>query len=49
MDEPPRCTVGPVTPLARFQRVDRSLVLDPCQAGGGFHRSVEEGRLAVER
>ena len=49
MDEPPRCTVGPVTPLARFQRVARSLVLDPCRECWGFHRSVEEARLAAGR
>jgi hypothetical protein len=49
MDEPPRFTVEPVTQLALFQLGYRFLVLGPSRECWGFHRSLEEARLAAER
>jgi hypothetical protein len=49
VDEPPRFTVEPVTQLALFQPFSRSLVLGLHRECRGFHRSVEETRLAAGR
>jgi hypothetical protein len=49
VDEPPRFGVEPVTQLALFQLGHRILVLGPHRECWGFHRSLEEARLAAER
>ena len=49
MDEPPRSTVEPVTQLALFQQGSRFPVLGVHRECRGFHRSVEETRLAAGR
>jgi hypothetical protein len=49
MNEPPRFTVEPVTQLAMFQPGLRFLVPVPRRRWWGFHRSLEETRLAGEQ
>jgi hypothetical protein len=48
MDEP-RYTVEPVTQLALFQLGYRLLIMGPRRECWGFHRTVEEARLAADR
>ena len=46
MDEP-RYTVEPVTQLALFQLGYRFRIIGPRRECWGFHRTVEEARLAA--
>jgi hypothetical protein len=48
MDEP-RYTVEPVTQLALFQLGSHFLIMGPRRECWGFHRTVEEALLAVDR
>lgn len=48
MDEP-RYTVEPVTQLALAQLGYRLLIMGPCRERWGFHRTVDEARLAADR
>ena len=47
--EEPRYTVEPVTQLALLQLGSRFLIMGPRRECWGFHRTVEEARLAADR
>jgi hypothetical protein len=47
--EEPRYTVEPVTQLVLFQLGSRFLIMGPRRECSGFHRTVEEARLAADR